>query len=72
MNPELMQRLIDAGYTWSLNYYPSLVSDPECPEFEPKDHFNVTFITSYEDQVEGWGSTADEAARHALHQLTLH
>lgn len=70
MSPELMQQLVDAGFTWTLTYYPSLLPDPEI-DFVPADHFVVTIVTSYEDQVESWGPTADAAARDALRQIAL-
>lgn len=71
MNRAVMQDLIETGYCWSLSYYQSLRPDPET-DFSPQSHFQVTVITSQEDQVEGWRPTADAAALDALCQLTLH
>ena len=71
MDATLMQQLVDTRYCWTLTYYQSLAPDSET-DLAPRDHFAVTVITSYEDQVDGWGSTADAAARDALHQLTRH
>lgn len=44
---------MDIGYAWHLIYHSSLEPDPEVAEFARKNHFSVTFITSYEDEVEG-------------------
>ena len=72
MSPDLIQRLIDTGYCWSMSYYQSLSLDAEsdaCGMSPPKDQWQVVVIAGEEDQVEGWGSTPDEAARAALAQF---
>lgn len=68
MNPHLIEALIATGCSWYLSYHQSLAHDDEV-DVTPIAHFSVSIIVTDMESAEGWGDTADEAAREALRQI---
>lgn len=66
ISPDTIQELCETGLCWHMSHFHNPGGTDEEFDFTPHDWFQVIIITSYDDQVEGWGGSPEEAGHAAL------